>query len=73
MVHKTIGATTSQHFSNFLPKNFRNDSTIQHLKIALHQSGIPRFVFCNVFMSHASQEPDFHGSLLLSSVDSRIV
>ena len=30
-------------------------------------------MFCNVFMSHASQEPDFHGSLLLSSVDSRIV
>ena len=66
-LQKTIGATTSQIF-------FNSRLYYPALKISFHQARIPRIVFCNVYsMSHASQEPDFHCSLLLSSVDSRIV
>ena len=43
-------------------------------KIAFYESGIPRFLFCDVYsMSHSSRKPDFHDSLLFSSVGSRIV
>ena len=56
-----------------IPKMFKF-LTWKRLRIAFHHSGIPRFVFCYVYrMSHASQKPDFHDSLLFSSVGSRIV